>query len=110
MMEEKRVITLSNGGKYLLIHEIGELEENDGKRYFFAMGVTPDYDLDTEDTLFLCTFKENGEDIVTKVSESTDLYKELSMLEIVSTLMDNVSGYKEQLREEIEKLEGESSI
>lgn len=109
MMEEKRVITLSNGGRYLLIHDIGELEEP-GKRYFFAMGVTPDYDLDTEDTLFLCTFKENNEDIVTKVSENSDLYKDLSVLEVISTIMDNIPGYKEQLKEEIAKLEEESSI
>lgn len=109
MIGERKVITLSNGGKYLIIHEIGKLDENEKERYFFAMGVTPEYDLDTEDALFLSVCSENGEEIVTKVDEDTELYKSLSVLEVVSSLMDNVSGYKEQLQKEIEKMEQEGS-
>lgn len=110
MIGEKKVITLSNGGKYLILHEIGELEENALEKYFFAMGVTPEYDLDTEDALFLCVTVENGEEVVTKVDEGSELYKSLSVLEVVSSLIDNVAGYKEQLKKEIEKLKQEGSI
>lgn len=109
MLEEKKVITLSNDGKYLIIHKIGKLDNEPDKEYFFAIGVTPDWDLDIDDTVFLCTYKENGVDLVTKVREESTLYKELSVLEIMSTIMDNVSGYKEQLKKEIEKMEEESS-
>ena len=108
MMEEKRVITLSNGGRYLLIHDLGTLEENNIK-YFFAIGVTPDYDLDTEDIIFLSTYKKDGQDVVKKVSENSETYKKLSYLEIVSTAIDNVPGYKQELAEQLQKLEEESS-
>ena len=107
-MKEKRVITLSNGGKYLLIHDIGELDKEDGKRYFFAMGVTPDYDLDPDDTLFLCTYKENSEDIVMKVDEDTSLYHDLTVFENISAIIDNIPSYREQLKKEVTKIQGEN--
>lgn len=108
-MEEKKVITLSNDGKYLLLHDLGEIDGIEGERFFFAMGVTPDYDLDTDDIIFLSTYKRNGQDIVKKVSEDSEVYKILSYLEVVTTAMDNIPGYKKQLEEEIEKLQRESS-
>ncbi len=109
MMEEKRVITLSNGGRYLLIHDLGKLEEENDKKYFYAIGVTPDYDLDPEDIVFLSTYKKDNQDVVKKVSENSDTYKKLAYLEIVSTAIDNVPGYKQELAEQIKKLEEESS-
>ena len=109
MMEEKKVITLSNDGKYLLLHDLGEIDGIENERFFFAMGVTPDYDLDTEDVIFLSTYKRDSQDIVKKVSENSELYKILSYLEVVSTAMDNIPGYKKQLEEEIKKLQSESS-
>ena len=109
MMEEKKVITLSNDGKYLLLHDLGQIEEVGNERFFFAIGVTPDYDLDTDDIIFLSTYKKNGQDIVKKVSENSEVYKMLSYLEVVTTAMENIPEYKKQLEEEIEKLKEESS-
>ncbi len=109
MMKEKKVITLSNDGKYLLLHDLGEIDGNEGVKYFFAIGVTPDYELDTEDIIFLSTYKKDGKDIVKKVSENTNEYKLLSYLEIVSSALENIPGYKKQLEAEISKLEEESS-
>lgn len=109
ILEEKRLITLSNGGRYLLVNDLGEIEGEEGKKFFFAIGVTPDYDLDINDIIFLATFQEDGETVVTRVDEGTKLYNTLSYLEVVSTAMENIPGYKEQLMEEIDKLNNESS-
>lgn len=109
MMEEKKVITLSNDGKYLLLHDLGQIDGIENERFFFAIGVTPDYDLDTDDIIFLSTYKKNGQDIVKKVSENSEVYKVLSYLEVVTTAMENIPGYKKQLEEEIAKLKEESS-
>jgi len=103
-MKEKRIITLSNGGKYLLLHDMGELEGFEGRKFFFAIGVTPDYDLDREDVIFLSTYQLNGKDMVQRVSESSKEYQTLSLLEVVSTAMENIPNYKAQLEEELEKL------
>lgn len=109
MMQEKKVITLSNDGKYLLLHDLGEMDGFEGQKFFYAVGVTPDYELDPEDFVFLSTYKRDGQDIVKKVSENTELYKTLSLLEVVSVAMDNIPGYQKQLEEELSKMEQESS-
>lgn len=110
MMQEKKVITLSNNGKYLLLHDLGELDGFEGQKFFYAVVVTPDYEIDKDDFIFISTYKKNNQDIVKKVSENTDLYKTLSLLEVVSVAMDNIPGYQKQLEEELAKLEQESSI
>lgn len=105
MMQEKKVITLSNGGKYLLLHEIGELIPGEGKKYFFAIGVTPDYDLDSNDIIFLVNTQENGEEYVEKVDENDEVYGDLAVLELTATAINNIPGYKEKLKEEMKKIE-----
>lgn len=109
ILEEKRLITLSNNGKYLLVNDLGEIEGEEGKRFFFAIGVTPDYDLDITDIIFLATFQENGETVVTRVDEGTELYNALSYLEVVATAIESIPEYKQQLIEEINKLNNKSS-
>lgn len=109
ILEEKRIITLSNDGKYLLVNDLGEIEGEEGKKFFFAIGVTPDYELDINDIIFLATFQKNGETVVTRVDEGTEIYNTLSYLEVVSTAMENIPEYKQQLIEELNKLNNESS-
>lgn len=109
ILEEQRLITLSNDGRYLLVNDLGEIEGEEGKRFFLAIGVTPDYDLDISDIIFLETFKENDETVVTRVNEGTELYNTLSFLEVVSTAMENIPDYKEQLAKEINRLNNESN-
>lgn len=110
MIQAHSLITLSNGGRYLLIDEINEVEGQKDKRFFFSMGVNPDDTLDHEDTIFLAYYKNNfGDYVMEKVDETSDLYTSLSLMETISVAMDNIPGYTKKLEEEIEKLQQESS-
>lgn len=105
VLEEGRIITLENNGKYFLATDIGELEENSGKKYFFAVGVTQDYKIDLDDIIFIETYKENENYIAEKVDENSELYATLAQLQVTKEAILNVPGFAEKLQQVMENAE-----
>lgn len=99
---EDYVITLSNEGRYYLVHELSDYAE-DGSRYFSAIGVNNDDTFDLEDTIFLQNYERDGQQIFKKVNEDSSLYKELAVYETAITAMESIPGYAKKLEEELAK-------
>lgn len=107
MMKEENIITLDNGARYLLLHDLDEI---DGKRFFYAVGITPDDDIDSEDSLFFEVFEEDGETSVEKVDPESEVYKTLLTIELVDASLEaDVPGVKEQVEQFVEDMEARES-
>lgn len=102
IIAEEYVITLSNDGRYYLIHELSDYVE-DGSRYFSAIGVNNDDTFDLEDTIFLQNYERDGQQIFEKVDEENPLYKELAVYETAIAAMESIPGYAKKIEEEIAK-------
>lgn len=106
MMKEENVITLEDDSRYLLLHD---LEEIDGKRYFYAVGVTPDDELNMKDNLFFEVIEENGQTLVDKVDPNSDVYKKLITIELVDASVDLIPGAREQVEQFIDDMDARES-
>ncbi len=105
-MQENNIITLANGGRYLLLHD---LEDVEGQRYFYAVGVTPNYEIDAEDNLFFLVTEENGKTLIEKVDPQSELYQKLLTIELVDSSVENVPGFKERFDEFMQVMEARES-
>ena len=102
MMQENNAITLDNGKKYLLLHD---LEEINGKRYFYAIGLKEDESLDMNDAIFFEVTNEDGAEYVEKVDPTTDLYKTLTAIEFIDSKIDEDPSYEKALEEFVATIE-----
>ncbi len=97
ILEENRILTLASGGRYLLTTDIGELEGYGDSRYFQAVGVTNEDDLDLEDIIFVKTYKENEEYYIEKVSKEDEEYQVLNIANAVKNIVDMYPQMKDAL-------------
>ena len=108
IIEEGTVIILGNGARYYLAHEIGELEDFEGK-YYFSVGVLPNDKLNANDITFLQVLETDQGPTATKLEKNTELYSALTCLEVTKVLMDTVPGYKDKLISDLQKIDMEES-
>ena len=108
MVEEQRIITASNGGKYLIVKEIDKDEEG---KYFFALGVTKDYEIDYDNTIIFKAEKEGDQEFVTALDPESPEYEELMSVYFLKIMCEYVPGAKQEAERIIKQLaEEESSI
>lgn len=96
MLKENNVITLDSGERYLLLHE---LENVEGKNYFYAIGVQDDDNLDKDDLQFFEVSIEDGEELVEVVDPETELFKTLTAIEFIDSKIDEDPSYEKYLDE-----------
>lgn len=108
VITEKKVITLSNDTKYYILDDLGSPLDESAK-YLFAIGITPDWDFDTNDIVFLKNYQEDGKEMITYVLEDDPMYEKVSNLEAVRLRLENDPKYRNEIEEALEKLE-ESSM
>ncbi len=101
-MKENIIITLETGARYLLLHELNDI---DGKNYFFAVGITDDDSLDEKETVFFEVTTENGEELVEKVDPESDLYKTLITIEYADSRLDEDPSFAPKLETLINVIE-----
>ncbi len=106
MMKEDNVITLANGGRYLLLHNLGDV---DGKNYFYAVGMSPDNEIEADDNLFFEVTENDGNTIVVKVDESSDTYKKLLTIELVDSTLENFPNFADKVEEFIKTMDAKES-
>jgi len=104
IIEEGTEITLANGGRYYLVHEIGELEGYEGN-YFFAAGITKNEKINTNDIAFIRITNNDGKTMAKKIGKNNEIYALLSSLEITSVLMESIPGFKDRLIADLPKLD-----
>lgn len=100
MLKENNVITLDSGERYLLLHE---LENVEGKNYFYAIGVQDDDNLDKDDLQFFEVSIEDGEELVEVVDPETELFKTLTAIEFIDSKIDEDPSYEKYLDEIMNK-------
>lgn len=105
IIEEGTVIILDDSNRYLLVHEIGEIEGYPNKNYYFAAGVTKNDKINTDDICFIEIEKEGQDIYATKVRKNTELYDILATVESISIATDADPSLKGKITEELEKLE-----
>lgn len=106
MIKENMIITLETGGRYLLLHEINEI---DNKKYYYAVGVTEDDDINQKDTVFFEAEEENGESSVTMVDPASDIYKALTAIELFDSKVEDDPRFEARLDEFINAFENQTS-
>lgn len=106
LLEENRIITLGSGGRYLLTTDLGGLEGYGDNKYFQAVGVTPDDDLDLEDIPFVKTYQEDGQYYIERVEENTEEYDLLNVANAVKNLVDMYPNLKETLIKALDEFKG----
>ena len=106
MVEEERIITASNGGKYLIVKEIDEDEKG---RYFFAIGVTEDYQIDYDNIIIFKAEKEGDKEYVTALDEQTEEYQDLMSIYYLKIMCEYIPGAKKKAEEYLKQLEEEES-
>lgn len=102
MLKENNVITLDNGERYLLLHN---LENINDKNYYYAIGVKNDDDLDKDDLVFFEVSIEDGEELVEKVDQNSELFKTLTAIEFIDSKLDEDPSYEKYLDEFIKDME-----
>lgn len=106
---EKKVITLSNQKKYYILDDLGAPEDEENTKYLFAIGITPEWNFDTNEIIFIKYYQEDGKDMVMIVDEDDPMYEKVSNLEAVRVRIENDPKFRNELENSLEKLE-ESSI
>ena len=106
MVKEEYIISTDNGGKYLIVKEIDEDEKG---KYFFAVGITDDYEIDYENIIIFRAEKKGEQEIVTALDENTDEYQELMATYYVKIACEYIPGARKKAEEIIKQLEEESS-
>ena len=104
IIEEGTVIILENGARYYLAHEIGELDDIEGK-FYFSVGVLEDERININDITFLQITEDEEGIIATNLEKTSPIYGALACLEVTKVLMDNIPGYKDKLISELERID-----
>lgn len=105
IIEEGTVIMLDDNNRYLLVHEIGDIEGYPNKIYYFAAGVTINDKINTDDICFIEIEKEGQDIYATKVRKNTEIYDILATLESISIATDADPSLKEKVTDYLERLE-----
>jgi hypothetical protein len=106
MVEEERIITGENGGKYLIVKEI----ENDvNGRFFFALGINDNYEIDYDNNIIFKAEKDGDAEYVTALDENSEEFQELTATYALKIMSEYVPGVKQKAEEIIKKLEEEDS-
>ncbi len=106
MVEEQRIITGENGGKYLIVKEIDKDEEG---KYVFALGVNSKYEIDYENPIIFKAEKEGDQEFITALDENTEEYQELIATYALKIMCEYVPGVKQKAEQIIKQLEEEDS-
>ena len=106
MMKENNVITIDSGERYLLLHNLEEIE---GKNYYYAIGVKDDDSLDETDVVFFEVTEEDGAEYVEKVNPTSEIYKTLTAIEYIDSRIDEDPSYEEKLDEFVASIESQTS-
>ncbi len=106
MIKENNVITIDSGERYLLLHNLEEIE---GKNYYYAIGVKDDDSLDETDVVFFEVTEEDGSEYVEKVDPTSEIYKTLTAIEYIDSRIDEDPSYEEKLDEFVTSIESQTS-
>lgn len=105
IIEEGTVLILEGNYRYLLVHEIGELEGHPNKMYYFGAGVTDDEKINIDDVCFIEIEKDEQGYTAMKVEKNTELYDTLAVLESISAATDIDPTLENKIVDELEKYE-----
>lgn len=108
VVTEKKVITLANGSKYYILDDLGNPGDEPEIKYLFAIGITPDWDFDSEDIIFIKNYQENGNQMVVKVSENDPMYEQISNIEAIKVRLETDPKFRNELEKNLSELEESS--
>lgn len=108
VITEKKVITLSNGTRYYILDDLGSPEDEPNTKYLFAIGITPDWDFDSDNIIYIKNYKEDGKEMVVFVEEDDPMYEKVSNLEAVRVRLENDPKFRNELEKSLERLEESS--
>lgn len=105
IIEEGTVLILEEDYRYMLLHEIGELEGYPNRTYYFGAGVTKNDKINLDDVCFLEIEKDEEGYTAMKVEKGTELYETLAVLETIDSAVDIDPTQKDKIAAELEKYE-----
>ena len=107
-MEEGIIVTLENGSRYYLVKET--IDEEANKRYFLAVGITDQDDINyTEIALFLAE-TEGEEEYLTKIDPKSQEYVNIITEQFYDNLIDENPGIEDGLMASLEKIVSEHKV
>ena len=109
VIEEGIIIKLEDDFEYLIIKDIGEIEEYRGKKYYLAVGLTPDEKIKTNDVIYIALEKENEDYFVSKVEEKPEIHDLLNFVDLLETIVEEHPELEKAIYDLLDKYEAKAS-
>ena len=101
-MEEGIIVTLENGARYYLVRET--IDEEANKKYFLAVGITDQDDINYTEIALFNAEEEKGEEYLTRIDPNTQEYVNIITEQFYDNIIDENPGVEESLIASLEKI------
>lgn len=104
-MEEGIIVTLENGSRYYLVKET--IDDEAHKKYFLAVGITDQDDINYTEIALFNAEEENGEEYLTRIDPKSQEYVNIITEQFYDNIIEENPGVEESLLASLEKIVNE---
>lgn len=109
VIEEGTIIKLEDDFEYLIIEDFGELSEYPGKKYYLAVGLTPDEKIKINDVIYIALEKDGEDYYISKVEEKTEIHDLLNLVDLLKDIIEEHPELEKTIYELLDKYEAKAS-